>query len=106
MKTTKEMIEVMEAYDNGAEIEFINRNITNDTFDLALYPLWNWRMYDYRIKEEPKEIKVFEWICKRPNTKRWCINDDLVSEEDAVGYFGDYKYKKTGRSFMVPKELR
>ena len=53
MKTTKEMIEVMQAYDRGEQIEFMDcsrkwKDTTN--------PIWDWARYDYRIKPKPKFV--------------------------------------------------
>ena len=48
MKTTKEMIEVMQAYDIGEKIECFNddyeqwRDVNN--------PIWDWLHNDYRVK--------------------------------------------------------
>lgn len=52
MKTTQEMIAVMQAYVNGKEIE---------TFDGKVWhhvniPFWNWNDVDYRVKEKPKYV--------------------------------------------------
>ena len=50
MKTTKEMIEVMQAYDRGEQIECINalgeRKEDN--------PVWDWFHFDYRVKPKTK----------------------------------------------------
>lgn len=53
MKTTKEMIEVMQAYERGEQIEFMDcsrewKDTTN--------PIWDWARYDYRIKPKTKYV--------------------------------------------------
>ena len=54
MKTTKEMIEVMQAYERGEKIECFNddyeqwKNVDN--------PIWDWLHNDYRVK--PKKSYV------------------------------------------------
>ena len=53
MKTTKEMIEVMQAYERGEQIEFMDfsrewKDTTN--------PIWDWAIYDYRVKPKPKYV--------------------------------------------------
>ena len=53
MKTTKEMIEVMQAYDRGEQIQFLN--INNDWKDTKS-PTWNWCMRDYRVKPKKKYV--------------------------------------------------
>ena len=53
MKTTKEMIEVMQAYDRGEQIEIMNK------FGEWIYidkPIWNWVIFDYRVKPKPKYV--------------------------------------------------
>ena len=53
MKTTKEMIEVMQAYERGEKIQFLN--INNDWKDTKS-PTWNWCMRDYRVKPKKKYV--------------------------------------------------
>lgn len=53
MKTTKEKIEIMQAYESGEQIEFIDcsrewKDTTN--------PIWDWARYNYRIKPKPKYV--------------------------------------------------
>ena len=53
MKTTKEMIEVMQAYVRGEQIEFIDSSRKwKDTTN----PIWDWARYDYRVKPKPKYV--------------------------------------------------
>lgn len=52
---TKEMIDVMQAYLNGKEIEYCNR--LWDTSDDDLWtetdsPSWNWSAYEFRVKPD------------------------------------------------------
>lgn len=54
MKTTKEMIEVMQAFDEGKQIQLLcDDGIWRDTNK----PCWGWDEINYRIKPEPKEPK-------------------------------------------------
>jgi len=52
MKTTKEKITIMEAFDNGAEIEVAVFGGT--VWTTSECPSWNWIDCDYRVKETPK----------------------------------------------------
>lgn len=54
MKTTKEMIEVMQAYEDGKEIEYYS-NLIGGWVLFVGTPSWSWDKSDYRIKPEPKE---------------------------------------------------
>lgn len=51
MKTTKEMIEVMRAYDEGEKIEAIKYGYRDSTW-FVCEPDWNWFDYDYRVKKD------------------------------------------------------
>ena len=53
MKTTKEMIEVMQAYDRGEQIQILD---INGIWEDKAYPYWNWTQCDYRVK--PKKSYV------------------------------------------------
>ena len=57
MKTIDEMIAVMTAYKNGAEIEMKISNF-GDLWQLVLQPSWSWNDTDYRIKEQKKTITI------------------------------------------------
>ena len=50
MKTTKEMIEVMQAYEEGAQIQ-IKPSYTTEWSD-ANFPWWNWSDFDYSVKQK------------------------------------------------------
>lgn len=47
MKTIKEMIEVMQAYDKGEQIQILD---INGIWEDKEYPYWNWAGCDYRVK--------------------------------------------------------
>ena len=51
MKTTKEMIEVMQAYDKGEKIETLISGEQKKWFDNK-NPAWNWEKCDYRVKKK------------------------------------------------------
>ena len=48
MKTTKEMIEVMQAYDRGEQIECINDDY--EQWKDVDSPIWDWMHNDYRVR--------------------------------------------------------
>lgn len=54
MKTTKEMIEVMQAYFRGEQIEFFDRK------EMEWYgvsnPTWDWVSFNYRVKPKKKYV--------------------------------------------------
>ena len=53
MKTTKEKIEVMQAYDRGEQIQLLDR--LGNWVDIDM-PEWSWELRDYRVK--PKKSYV------------------------------------------------
>ena len=57
MKTTAEMIAIMQAYVDGKEIEMCAYG-TCDWLVIPLnrQPLWNWGDYSYRVKKQPEYI--------------------------------------------------
>ena len=52
MKTTKEMIEVMQAYNRGEQIEAVYNGVWVDIY----IPEWSWGLRDYRVKPNKKYI--------------------------------------------------
>ena len=60
--TTKEKIEVMEAFERGEEIEITKYGY--NAWRVAKNPSWGWNDHEYRIKTEPKQTVVIEkWLC-------------------------------------------
>ena len=55
MKTTKEMTEIMLAYERGEQIEFISKDLRSsaDWTTMTQEPEWNWSDFDYRVKPKP-----------------------------------------------------
>ena len=54
MKTTKEMIEVMQAYERGEKIECFN---DEEQWRDVNKPIWDWLHNDYRVKPKPKYVQ-------------------------------------------------
>ena len=65
MKTTKEMIEVMQAYDRGEQIECINDDY--EQWKDVDSPIWDWMHNDYRVRpkyapfDTPYEFLRHKW---------------------------------------------
>ena len=57
MKTTKEMIEVMQAYDRGEKIELHYYLYgSEDYWTACSTPIWDWDNFDYRVKKATKYV--------------------------------------------------
>ena len=54
MKTTAKMIAVMQAYEDGKEIEYYSDGCSE--WKKATTPAWNWYTTDYRVKPKPEYI--------------------------------------------------
>lgn len=67
--TTKEKIEVMQAYADGKGIQHSWKN-KGSWIDVVNEPIWDWEAFDYRIKPEPtyipynnaSEVKKYKWV--------------------------------------------
>lgn len=67
--TIKEKIEVMQAAASGKLVQW-RYSCTNDKWQDASAPLWNWHSCDYRVKPEPK----INWFVVRNNgTQAHCV---------------------------------
>lgn len=64
----KEMIKVMQHYENGGEVEYSTNNFNTivgtankkRVGDLT----WDWGAFKYRIKEPKQEVIIEKWLCK------------------------------------------
>lgn len=80
MKTTKEMIEVMQAYERGEQIQVLD---INGIWEDKEYPYWNWTQCDYRVKPNTKYVPFDtpeEFLVAQ--RKHGC--DALITIEDGV----------------------
>ena len=97
MKTTKEMIEVMQAYESGEQIECFN----DEEWKYVKNPVWDWLHNNYRVKPKKKYIPfdtAEEFLVaqrKHGETVRCKIDDELYhvyinnrSETILVSHYG------------------
>lgn len=77
-KTLKEMIEVMEHYTDGGEIELKGRG-ENDTKwrELLGIPSWNWQDYNYKIKKQ--KVTIEKWLIEENDIKFVVETSDIDS---------------------------
>ena len=59
----KEMIKVMQHYENGGAVEFKKKD-EDDTKWRIPFPTWNWDEFDYRIKEQKQKVTIEKWLCR------------------------------------------
>ena len=93
-------ISVMQAFKEGKKIEFSSSY--NGWVDIDS-PIWNWAMYNYRVKEGTKYVpyenteELIEDFCKRSGAKRslmgepfiWIKEIDSTTKRLVVTYFDD-----------------
>lgn len=76
---TKKAVAVMQAWLDGAEIQYRDRLYQEREFKgVAGTPLWSWSNNEYRIKPSPREF----WV----NTEEWILNEKHESPLDMTGW--------------------
>lgn len=77
--TIDEMIEVMQAYRDGAKIESKIKGATGVWAEAAL-PLWDWSYLEYRVKKEPVRVRLYRHDKNDPWT---VVNESFGLHPDA-----------------------
>lgn len=93
--TTKEMIEVMQAYEDGKAIQFVNKDEDNWQ-DMICEPIWDWPECNYRVKSESEyvpydsiyEVEKDKWFKGKKNGALYRVmqldpSDDSVNMAQA-----------------------
>ena len=80
MKTTKEMIEVMQAYERGEKFQLLNIDGNWEDKD---NPSWNWAKCDYRVKPKTRYVP-FDTPDEFFEAQRKHGGDALITIEDGV----------------------
>ena len=60
----KEMIKVMQHYENGGEVEYSEKNGGGNHWTTVTSPSWNWVDCDYRIIEPKQKVTIEKWLCR------------------------------------------
>ena len=82
MKSTKEMIEVMQAYESGEQIQ-VKNTIDDTKWKEIEFPGWDWIYYDYRVKPKSNYIP-FETAEEFLAAQRKHGGDGLISIKDGA----------------------
>ena len=101
VKTVKEMIEVMEAYENGAIIEYSNPHY--NYWESVTYPSWDWCSYDYRVKELKQKVTIEKWLLidMGINSKGIKVVVETSDIDDWLSYYPTAKKLKLIESYEV-----
>ena len=87
IKTTKEKIEVMEAFINGKEIEF-KKLFTDDNYrTTANAPIWDFTTYNYRIKPSDKEKRTKFTNPLHSHSDSFWENSEPIEKTNNVPFF-------------------
>ena len=76
-KTLKEKIKVMEHYENGGEVECVEKG--NNNWEIVTKPLWNWDDFTYRIKEQKQKVTIEKWLIEENDIKFVVETSDIDS---------------------------
>ena len=96
----KEMIKVMQHYDNGGEVK-----CSDDKFKTVLCTAnkeddgelcWNWDEFDYRIKEEKQKVTIEKWLMQST-----IDNECRIIETSLVDTVVNFKKVKLIESYEV-----
>ena len=74
----KEIIKVMQHYEDGGEIEYSNDNFktilgeANKKDDDGVL-CWNWDTFKYRIKEQKQKVTIEKWLMQSTIDKEYRI---------------------------------
>lgn len=88
MKTTKEKIEVMQAFLDGKKVEF--KDVLDNRWHIMLVlrePAWDWESVDYRIKNEPLEcwVNTYKRAPNLPKHTPFRSYHAFLTQEEANG---------------------
>jgi len=79
MTTTAEKIAVMQAFEDGAEIE----TRFSCQWVMAENPIWNWNSYDYRVAEKPPRDMWLNFHNSNKNAFAYNHPDKCVPDKGA-----------------------
>ena len=89
----KEMIKVMQHFENGGVVEATTRGEL--FWDKVTSPCWNWVEFDYRIKEQKQKVTIEKWLFRDKQ------GDFLVIEISNADNYKQYEKVKLIKSYEV-----
>ena len=87
MKATEERIAVMQAFEAGYDIDYIETTNSDDTWTNCGVPAWNWIKFDYRIR--PKEPEI-DW-------SKVAIDTPVLIDGNKPAYFAGLSITGSGK---------
>lgn len=100
-----ERISIMEAFKNGATIEYRSYKDHLSTWEITQTPAWNWHEYSYRIKPEPEYVPFDcndNLIGKEIKAKEGCLRGIITVQDSVLVVMGDIyiPYKKLFEDYV------
>ena len=89
----KEMIKVMQHYEDCGEIECVEKG--NDNWEIVTKPLWNFDDFEYRIKEPKQKVTIEKWLCRDKQ------GDYLIRETSNIDGYLTIKKLKLIESYEI-----
>ena len=94
----KEMIKVMQHYENGGDVEY-----SGDNFDTIFGKAnnkknpnglsWNWCNYTYRIKEQKQKVTIEKWLCQDRFGDFVIVEASNIAKHKKVKLIESYEYE-------------
>ena len=92
----KEMIKVMQHYENGGEVVYRSKD---DTFGASQNKKdgnlsWNWEFMDYRIKEQKQKVTIEKWLLKDDEDNYYVVqssNIDKFNDDEKIKLLDTYE---------------
>ena len=61
------MIKVMQHYEDGGEVECVEKG--NNNWEIVTKPLWNWDDFAYRIRHSKQKVTIKKWLVEENDIK-------------------------------------
>ena len=92
----KEMIKVMQHYENGGVVQRCNFGLNNYSDITIEGYLFNFCDYKYRIKEQKQKVTIEKWLIKDVNNGEY-----LIMESSDIETYKHYEKIKLIESYEV-----
>lgn len=90
----KEMIKVMQHFEDSGEIEVKGKNEEDTEWGLTDYPIWDWCIFEYRIKKPKQKVTIEKWLCRSSFGNfviLECSNVDMLESFVKVKFIESYE---------------
>ena len=92
----KEIIKVMQHYENGGEIEYSNKDDGSTSWMKCNNPAWDWFEFEYCIKEPKQKVTIEKWLMQSTIDK-----EHRIIETSLVDKIVNFKKVKLIESYEV-----